>query len=166
MNDTPFYMSSLKNDSDFVYAKHFHFIYAHLESAADLTFSLSKEAALVQKIMIATTSSGTTTDITYFTIGIKKDDNTDIYDTMYVDLSNGIAVVEKDINIPENSNLVLGHETFSSSDYTSRLSTPGVEFDIVLFCKPINSNKKLIVDQINKMNIAYLETLTISEIEG
>ena len=35
MNDTPFYMSSLKNDSDFVYAKHFHFIYAHLESAAD-----------------------------------------------------------------------------------------------------------------------------------
>ena len=53
MNDTPFYMSSLKNDSDFVYAKHFHFIYAHLESAADLTFSLGKEAALVQKIMIA-----------------------------------------------------------------------------------------------------------------
>ena len=136
MNDTPFYMSSLKNDSDFVYAKHFHFIYAHLESAADLTFSLGKEAALVQKIMIATSSSGTTTDITYFTIGIKKDDNTDIYDTIYVDLSNGIAVVEKDINIPENANLVLGHETFSSSDYTSRLSTPRVEFDIALFCKP------------------------------
>ena len=136
MNDTPFYMSSLKNDSDFVYAKHFHFIYAHLESAADLTFSLGKETALVQKIMIATTSSGTTTDITYFTKKKKKADNTDIYDTMYVDLSNGIAVVEKDINIHENANLVLGHEAFNSSDYTSRLSTPRVEFDIVLFCKP------------------------------
>lgn len=136
MNDTPFYMSSLKNDSDFVYAKHFHFIYAHLESAADLTFSLGKEAALVQKIMIATTSSVTETDLTYFTIGIEKDGNTDIYDTIYVDLSNGIAVVEKDINIPENANLVLSHEIFSRSDYNSRLSTPEVEFDVILFCKP------------------------------
>ena len=136
MNDTPFYMSSLKNDSGFVYAKHFHFIYAHLESAADLTFSLGKESAIVQKIMIATTSSSTATDLTYFTIGIEKDGNTNIYDAIYVDLSNGVAVVEKDIDIPENANLVLGHEAFSSSDYNSRLSTPGVEFDVVLFCKP------------------------------
>ena len=138
MNDTPFYMSSLKNDANYAYAKHFHFTADDLSDSTSLTCPLGDESFNIYKILISTDSLNSESDVLGFHVCTTNDEITTEYEDIFVDLSNSVGINEQDMEIDPNTNLLFTPIDLDEVNYQTRIVFPAIEFDIVIFCKPKN----------------------------
>ena len=138
MNHMPFYMSDLKNDANYTYAKHFHFTAEDLADASLLTCPLGDESFSIYKILISTDSLNSESDMIGFHVSTSTGETTTNYDDIFIDLSNSVGITEQDMDIEPNTNLIFTPIDMDDFIYQTSIVLPAIEFDIVIFCKPKN----------------------------
>lgn len=138
INHMPFYMSDLKNDANYTYAKHFHFTEEDLADASPLTCPLGDESFSIYKILISTDSLNSESDMIGFHVSTSTGETTTNYDDIFIDLSNSVGITEQDMDIELNTNLIFTPIDMNDFIYQTSIVLPAIEFDIVIFCKPKN----------------------------
>ena len=138
INHMPFYMSDLKNDANYTYAKHFHFTAEDLADSSPLTCPLGDESFSIYKILISTDSLNSESDMIGFHVSTSTGETVTNYDDIFIDLSNSVGITEQDMDIELNTNLIFTPIDMNDFIYQTSIVLPAIEFDIVIFCKPKN----------------------------
>ena len=135
INNMPIYMSELKNDANYTYVKHFHFTADSLANSSSLTCPLGDEPFNIYKILISTNSLNNESDILGFHVCTINNEISINYEDIFVDLSNSIGSIEQDMEIDSNTNLLFIPIDLDDGNYQTKIVSPAIEFDIIIFCK-------------------------------
>lgn len=135
INSNPILMSSLNNDTHFVYTKRFHMDYETMKPNWTLNLDSITSRDKIYSIMLSTSSHCNSSEIMKFTLMKRTVSGESItLLTIYCDLKNGCTVNTQNIEITDGESLYLDYKN-NELDHQITVVTNQAQFDLILFCK-------------------------------